>query len=52
MALMLYARYGRIGVEMLQAVFRDLAKRLTTDGTPGYRVTKVYPGTIASAAVV
>jgi SAM-dependent methyltransferase len=24
MALMLYARYGRIGVEMLQAVFRDL----------------------------
>ena len=38
-----------IGVES-QAVFRDLAKRLTTDGTPGYRVTKVYPGTIASAA--
>jgi len=27
LALMLYARYGRIGVEMMQAVFRDLGLR-------------------------
>lgn len=27
MALMLYARYGRIGVEMMQSVFRDLGLR-------------------------
>ncbi len=38
-----------LGVES-QPVFRDLAKRLTTDGTAGYRVTKVYPGTIAASA--
>jgi serine protease Do len=40
-----------IGVET-QPVFRDLAKRLSADGTPGFRVTRVYPGTVASSAGV
>ncbi|MFV0496247.1 class I SAM-dependent methyltransferase [Mycobacterium sp.] len=31
-ALMLYARYGRIGVELMQSVFRDLGLRQDDDG--------------------
>lgn len=36
-----------LGVES-QPVFRDLAKKLSPDGVAGYRVTRVYPGTLAA----
>lgn len=35
---------------MTQPVFRDLAKKLTSDGVAGYRVTRVYPGTLAASS--
>jgi serine protease Do len=38
-----------LGVQT-QPVFRDLAKKLSPDGVAGFRVTRVYPGTVATTS--